>query len=94
MLQEESVHFVTPENLEEKIEECLTNETNYNFALTPRGDRIYSTTPPGNISSHVYGPGPAAYKLAPLSDDWIELNSDGKNMDTNIKDKKEVKGKN
>lgn len=81
--------FVTPENLEEKITECLENETNYNFALTPDGKRIYSTKPPGNISTHMYGPGPAAYMFAPLSKDWVELNNMNENKETKPKEQNE-----
>lgn len=60
-VQEESKNWVTEENLEEKIAYCLENETNYNFAITPSGERIYSTTPPGCIDSEENAPGPAAY---------------------------------
>lgn len=37
-VQEQSKDFVTMENLEEKITECLDNEVNYNFALTMTGE--------------------------------------------------------
>ena len=60
-MQEESKNWVTEENLEEKIAYCLENETNYNFAITPSGERIYSTTPPGCVDSEENTPGPAAY---------------------------------
>ncbi|XP_031555370.1 28S ribosomal protein S26, mitochondrial-like [Actinia tenebrosa] len=56
---EESKDFITPENLEEKINYALDNETNYNFALKPNGERIYSTKPPGNVETDQ--PGPAAF---------------------------------
>lgn len=58
-LQEESKDFITPENLEGKINHALDNETNYNFALKPNGERIYSTKPPGNVKTDQ--PGPAAF---------------------------------
>ena len=85
---------MTPENLEEKITECLENETNYNFALTPGGERIYSTKPPGNVSTHVYGPGPAAYMFTPLSKDWVEFNNKNENKETKAKEENDDKNKN
>ncbi|XP_053113464.1 28S ribosomal protein S26, mitochondrial isoform X1 [Hemicordylus capensis] len=36
-LQEEAKTFITPENLEERIEECLNNPRNYNFAIDKEG---------------------------------------------------------
>ena len=47
------------DNLEEKIEEVLKTETNYNFALTIDRRKIFSKKPPNNMG--VEGPGPAAY---------------------------------
>lgn len=38
-----SKNFITMENLEEKIEAALANEMNYNFALSPSGEKIDST---------------------------------------------------
>lgn len=58
-MQEESKDFITPENLEEKIAFALDNETYYNFALKPNGERIYSTAPPGNTDTEL--PGSAAF---------------------------------
>ncbi len=64
LLQEESKNFVTRENLDEKIAYALENEVNYNFALTPDGQKLYSTKPPGNFSEHGWkGPSPAAFQL-------------------------------
>ena len=48
------------ENLEEKIQEVLTTETNYNFALTADRRKIVSREPPNNLGRS--GPGPAAYQ--------------------------------
>lgn len=39
-VQEHSKGFVTMENLEEKIEEALAKEVNYNFALSISGKKI------------------------------------------------------
>ena len=39
--QEESAGFITMENLDEKIEEALQNEVDYNFAISPTGQKIY-----------------------------------------------------
>ncbi|EMP28862.1 28S ribosomal protein S26 [Chelonia mydas] len=36
-LQEEARNFITPENLDERIEECLDNPRNYNFAIDKEG---------------------------------------------------------
>ena len=36
-LQEEAKHFITLENLDERIEECLNNPKNYNFAIDKEG---------------------------------------------------------
>ena len=38
--QEESHEFITIENLDEKIQEAIDNEINYNFALSYTGDKI------------------------------------------------------
>lgn len=50
------------ENLEEKIQEVLSNETNHNFALTSDGSKIISQEPPSNLG--IQGPGPVAYQGA------------------------------
>nr|BAE80720.1 chicken-II-type gonadotropin-releasing hormone and full mitochondrial ribosomal protein S26 polycistronic type [Gallus gallus] len=42
-LQEEAKTFITPENLEARIEECLDNPRNYNFAIDKEG-RIVKRT--------------------------------------------------
>uniref|UniRef100_A0A8C3QUJ4 Small ribosomal subunit protein mS26 n=1 Tax=Cyanoderma ruficeps TaxID=181631 RepID=A0A8C3QUJ4_9PASS len=42
-LQEEAKTFITPENLEARIEECLDNPRNYNFAIDKDG-RIVKRT--------------------------------------------------
>ncbi|NWZ70050.1 RT26 protein, partial [Acrocephalus arundinaceus] len=42
-LQEEAKNFITPENLEARIEECLDNPQNYNFAIDKDG-RIVKRT--------------------------------------------------
>lgn len=42
-LQEEAKSFITPENLEARIEECLDNPRNYNFAIDKDG-RIVKRT--------------------------------------------------
>ncbi|NXL68156.1 RT26 protein, partial [Chordeiles acutipennis] len=42
-LQEEARTFITPENLEARIEECLDNPRNYNFAIDKEG-RIVKRT--------------------------------------------------
>ena len=66
--QEESKHFVTKENLEEKIEYALENESNYNFAITPDGDKLYSTKPPGNFTDIGWrGTSPAAFLMGGIS---------------------------
>nr|XP_025035327.1 28S ribosomal protein S26, mitochondrial [Pelodiscus sinensis] len=36
-LQEEARNFITPENLDERIQECLDNPRNYNFAIDKEG---------------------------------------------------------
>ena len=59
--QEESKNWVTKENLEEKISYCLEHETNYNFALSPTGEKIYSNSAPGCLDTEENAPGPAAY---------------------------------
>ncbi|XP_010289668.1 PREDICTED: 28S ribosomal protein S26, mitochondrial, partial [Phaethon lepturus] len=42
-LQEEAKTFITPENLDARIEECLDNPRNYNFAIDKDG-RIVKRT--------------------------------------------------
>nr|XP_025977589.1 28S ribosomal protein S26, mitochondrial-like [Dromaius novaehollandiae] len=42
-LQEEAKSFITPENLDARIEECLDNPRNYNFAIDKEG-RIVKRT--------------------------------------------------
>ncbi|XP_052636776.1 28S ribosomal protein S26, mitochondrial [Harpia harpyja] len=42
-LQEEAKTFITPENLDARIEECLDNPRNYNFAIDKEG-RIVKRT--------------------------------------------------
>lgn len=37
LMQEEAKSFITPENLEERIEECLDNPRSYNFAIDKEG---------------------------------------------------------
>lgn len=58
---EESKNWVTKENLEEKIAYCLEHETNYNFALTPTGEKVFSDSAPGCLDTERSAPGPAAY---------------------------------
>ncbi|KAH0615741.1 hypothetical protein JD844_026148 [Phrynosoma platyrhinos] len=36
-LQEEAKSFITPENLDQRIEECLNNPRNYNYAIDKEG---------------------------------------------------------
>ena len=36
-VQEEAKTFITPENLDARIEECLDNPRNYNFAVDKDG---------------------------------------------------------
>ena len=68
-LQEESKSFVTSENLEEKIQEVLSKETNYNFAITADGRKLFSREPPHNLG--MPGPGPLAYQGQRLyKDSW------------------------
>ena len=52
------------ENLEEKIQEVLKTETNYNFALTADRRKIMSLELPNNLGRS--GPGPAAYQSSGL----------------------------
>ena len=59
--QEESKNWVTKENLEEKIAYCLEHETNYNFALTSTGEKVFSDSTPGSVDTEENGPGPSAY---------------------------------
>ncbi|XP_054247551.1 28S ribosomal protein S26, mitochondrial-like [Indicator indicator] len=42
-LQEEAKSFITPENLEARIEECLDNPRNYNFAIDKDGRIVRRT---------------------------------------------------
>ncbi|KAM6132854.1 small ribosomal subunit protein mS26 [Pterocles gutturalis] len=42
-LQEEAKTFITPENLEARIEECLDNPRNYNFAIDKDGRVVKRT---------------------------------------------------
>ncbi|XP_071303286.1 small ribosomal subunit protein mS26 [Agelaius tricolor] len=42
-LQEEAKNFITPENLEARIEECLDNPRNYNFAIDKDGRIVRRT---------------------------------------------------
>ncbi|XP_068005773.1 small ribosomal subunit protein mS26-like [Melanerpes formicivorus] len=42
-LQEEAKSFITPENLEARIEECLDNPRNYNFAIDKEGRIVRRT---------------------------------------------------
>ena len=60
LCREESENWVTSENLEEKITYCLEHETSYNFALSPTGEKHYSTSLPGCIDTVENAPGPAA----------------------------------
>ncbi|XP_038601337.1 28S ribosomal protein S26, mitochondrial [Tachyglossus aculeatus] len=43
-LQEEAKHFITPENLEQRIEEALDNPCSYHFAVAKDG-RVVKRTP-------------------------------------------------
>ncbi|NXL96562.1 RT26 protein, partial [Tyrannus savana] len=42
-LQEEAKSFITPENLDARIEECLDNPRNYNFAIDKDGRVVKRT---------------------------------------------------
>ncbi|XP_009072316.1 PREDICTED: 28S ribosomal protein S26, mitochondrial, partial [Acanthisitta chloris] len=42
-LQEEAKTFITPENLDARIEECLDNPRNYNFAIDKDGRIVKQT---------------------------------------------------
>ncbi|XP_034628656.1 28S ribosomal protein S26, mitochondrial [Trachemys scripta elegans] len=44
-LQEEARNFITPENLDERIEECLDNPRNYNFAIDKEGCIVKRSVP-------------------------------------------------
>lgn len=57
---EESKEFITPENIDEKIDAVLENVVNYNFALTSEGNKIYATKPPGNLDGFK-GASPTAF---------------------------------
>ncbi|XP_075565439.1 small ribosomal subunit protein mS26 [Pelecanus crispus] len=45
-LQEEAKTFITPENLDARIEECLDNPRNYNFAIDKDGRIVKRTVLP------------------------------------------------
>ncbi|NWI10846.1 RT26 protein, partial [Crypturellus soui] len=45
-LQEEAKTFITPENLDARIEECLDNPRNYNFAIDKEGRIVKRTVLP------------------------------------------------
>ncbi|XP_063166339.1 small ribosomal subunit protein mS26 [Candoia aspera] len=45
-LQEESKNFITLENLDQRIEECLNNAQNYNFAIDKEGRVVKRTVMP------------------------------------------------
>ncbi|KAM6440212.1 small ribosomal subunit protein mS26 [Liasis olivaceus] len=45
-LQEESKNFITLENLDQRIEECLNNTQNYNFAIDKEGRIVKRTAMP------------------------------------------------
>ncbi|XP_007432821.2 28S ribosomal protein S26, mitochondrial [Python bivittatus] len=45
-LQEESKNFITLENLDQRIEECLNNTHNYNFAIDKEGRIVKRTAMP------------------------------------------------
>ncbi|NXA31341.1 RT26 protein, partial [Eudromia elegans] len=45
-LQEEAKTFITPENLDARIEECLDNPRNYNFAIDKEGRVVKRTVLP------------------------------------------------
>jgi len=75
---EESKTFVTPENLEERIEMALDDITNYNFAITPLGEKIHSTQPPGNANFKREA-GPHAFiagGILPGSEQWNKIFQD------------------
>jgi len=76
---EESKNFVTLENIDEKIEQALTNDvTSHNFALTVDWKKIHSTKPPGNLEGWK-GPPPTAYIAGGIeygSDEWNEAFGD------------------
>merc|ERR1711962_518443 len=69
-LIEESKNFLTVDNLDERLDAVLRTETNFNFAITHGGNKIYSTKPPGNLGGWK-GASPAAYV-----DGGIHPNSD------------------
>merc|ERR1712080_751010 len=57
---EESKDFISFDNMDEKIESVLSNTVNFNYAITPYGEKIHSTKPPGNLDGWK-GPSPSAY---------------------------------
>lgn len=87
---EDSEDFVTQENLDEKIEELLSKEVNFNFAITPDGEKIHSTKPPGNLDGWK-GPSPTAYIMGGMRPGSKEWNSVFRNHKTGFEkmDKKE-----
>lgn len=55
----------------------MEHETNYNFALTPDGGKKYSHSPPGNLNTELYAPGPAAYIHSPTAwKEWSNLTNE------------------
>jgi len=49
-LIEESRNFITADNMDEILEQVVTNPpVNFNYAITPTGKKIHSTKPPGNL---------------------------------------------
>ena len=91
--QSEAEDFVTPENLEDKITACLDTDINFNYAITPTGEKIRSTEPPGNLDSWK-GPSPSAYisgGYKPGSGEWNFIFKDQK---TGFEQKEKDKFKN
>jgi len=75
---EESKNFITLENLDENIEAALDNFTNFNYAVTPLGEKLHSTKPPGNLDGWK-GASPSAYiagKIPVDSRKWTEAFKD------------------
>jgi len=49
-LIEESGKFITADNMDEMLEQVVTNPpVNFNYAITTSGKKIHSTKPPGNL---------------------------------------------
>ncbi|XP_074847766.1 small ribosomal subunit protein mS26 [Carettochelys insculpta] len=44
-LQEEARNFITPENMDQRIQECLDNPHHYNFAIDKEGRVVKRTVP-------------------------------------------------